>query len=93
MGIGTESVTTVGNDGIVPRFIDVLFEKLKEKNQLNQYEVYVSFLELYNEDIIDLLSPFKKENPNLSIREDHLGNIHWYGVREEKVSNSFELLE
>lgn len=46
--------------GIVPRCIVDLFRNLEERSESNsefKYEVYVSFLELYNEELIDLLSP------------------------------------
>ncbi|KAI8089213.1 uncharacterized protein BX664DRAFT_332435 [Halteromyces radiatus] len=95
MGIGLDSAMNPVHEGIVPLFIKTLFEQLERKQTVenNQFEVSVSFLELYNEDIVDLLSPSKKEMPNLSIREDHHGNIHWSGVREEKVFNSKELFD
>ncbi|KAI8339192.1 P-loop containing nucleoside triphosphate hydrolase protein [Chlamydoabsidia padenii] len=95
MGIGLDSAMNPVHEGIVPLFIDTLFERLqqKQKHPDNQFEVSVSFLELYNEDIVDLLCATKKENANLSIREDHHGTIHWSGVLEEKVSNSKELFE
>ncbi|CAO3592559.1 unnamed protein product [Absidia cylindrospora] len=95
MGIGLDSAMNPVGDGIVPLFIDTLFDRLqqKQKQTESQFEVSVSFLELYNEDIVDLLSATKKENTNLSIREDHMGTIHWSGVREEKVTNAKELFD
>ena len=41
--------------GIIPRACSQIFEKLKEADSL-EYSVKVSFLELYNEEIFDLLS-------------------------------------
>jgi hypothetical protein len=86
--------------GIVPRAIRKLFndlEERKEKNPSYQYEVYVSFLELYNEDLIDLLNPQSRENnkkgkSELMIREDANGQIYWAGVKEVAVSNPDDLL-
>jgi hypothetical protein len=87
--------------GIIPRAIRKLFDDLherKEKNPSYQFEVYVSFLELYNEDLIDLLNPQsrennKKEKNDLMIREDTNGQIYWAGVKEVQVSTPDELLE
>jgi hypothetical protein len=91
--------------GIVPRCIVDLFRNLEERSESNadfHYEVFVSFLELYNEELIDLLSPQhqqKKKNGQapataveVTIREDIAGNIYWSGVREEKCDNPEELL-
>ncbi|CAG8453065.1 5288_t:CDS:2, partial [Rhizophagus irregularis] len=86
--------------GIVPRAITKLFADLcerKEKNPSYEYEVYVSFLELYNEDLIDLLNPQSRENnkkgkSDLMIREDANGQIYWAGVKEVQVSDPDELL-
>lgn len=54
------------------------------------YKVRVSFLELYNEDIIDLLNI---NNTNITIREDVIGNISWSGIHEQEVKESKDLLK
>ena len=64
------------------------------------YEVAVSFLELYNEELIDLLNPTtaqKRKNGNsttteISIREDIAGNIYWSGIREEPCNSPEDVL-
>ena len=45
--------------GVIPRALSQIFDKLKEAAELTATEstVRVSFLELYNEEIFDLLSP------------------------------------
>lgn len=92
--------------GIVPRCIVDLFRKLHEQSESNEgfkYEVYVSFLELYNEELIDLLNPhtaMKKKGTlpanvvpiEVTIREDIAGNIYWSGVKEELCQSPKELL-
>ncbi|KAI8883549.1 hypothetical protein K501DRAFT_314140 [Backusella circina FSU 941] len=89
MGIGLDSA----NEGIVPRFIHSLFENLNSKKASHySFQISVSFLELHNEDLIDLLSPVKGLN-NLTIREDSHGNICWSGVREEFVRTPKELID
>ncbi|RGB31581.1 hypothetical protein C1646_642581 [Rhizophagus diaphanus] len=88
------------HQGIIQRAIRKLFADLherKEKNPSYQFEVYVSFLELYNEVLIDLLNPQSRENnkkgrSDLMIREDTNGQIHWAGVKEVQVSDPDELL-
>ncbi|PKY39871.1 kinesin-domain-containing protein [Rhizophagus irregularis] len=88
------------HQGIVPRAISKLFavlNKRKEKNPTFDFEVYVSFLELYNEDLIDLLNPPCRENnkkgkSDLMIREDVNSQIYWAGIKEVQVSDPVELL-
>ncbi|CAO3644425.1 unnamed protein product [Cunninghamella blakesleeana] len=105
MGIGLDSTLQKENEGIVPRFITTLFNHLSNKKQQHpdqDQQVSVSFLELHNEDLIDLLLTsssytLKKENqPMVVIRQDNQGNICWSGIREEIVSTPqqlFSLLE
>lgn len=89
--------------GIVPRCIIDLFRILKDRAAQEsdfKYEVYVSFLELYNEEFIDLLNPqsnnkrrgYAPPTSEVSIREDTAGNIFWSGVREEICYSPEELL-
>ncbi|CAG8451419.1 10408_t:CDS:10 [Acaulospora morrowiae] len=85
--------------GIVPRAINQLFSDLNErkaKNSAYEFEVLVSFLELYNEDLLDLLNPQSRENgkkgkSELMIREDSNGHIYWAGVKEVPVSSPEDL--
>ena len=44
------------NSGIIPRALSDLFDGLRMNNDTTEYSVRVSFLELYNEEIFDLLS-------------------------------------
>ncbi|CAO3660462.1 unnamed protein product [Rhizopus stolonifer] len=105
MGTGLEASVNPEHEGIVPRCIVDLFRKLKETAETNEefkYEVYVSFLELYNEELIDLLNPqtAMKKKGNLgqvvpvevTIREDIAGNIYWSGVKEELCQNPEEVV-
>jgi hypothetical protein len=86
---------SIENEGIVPRVIRSLFQylKMKSDSNLNGYKssVSVTFLELYNEELIDLLNPRPSSADagwgGLSIREDGSGNIVWTGVREEQVAD------
>jgi hypothetical protein len=41
--------------GIIQRFTHELFERLEHKKNDTTFQIYVSYLELYNEDIVDLL--------------------------------------
>ena len=54
--------------GIIPRSLHHLFEEL-EKQKVQEFSVRVSFLELYNEELFDLLSSVE-DNSKLRIFED-----------------------
>ncbi|KNC96556.1 uncharacterized protein SPPG_08143 [Spizellomyces punctatus DAOM BR117] len=100
MGTGLEAVADPEHQGIVPRSIYHLFDRLQAQAAASpegfKYEVLVSFLELYNEELVDLLNARPKEGTTgwggLSIREDGAGKIMWYGVKEQAVSSPEELL-
>lgn len=58
-----------------------------------RYSVKVSFVEIYNEDLIDLLnSAPQTEKPPVTIREDTKGHIYWTGVKEMVVNNTDDVL-
>ncbi|KAG0166889.1 Kinesin-like protein kif21b [Apophysomyces sp. BC1034] len=97
MGTGQGPMTDLDQQGIIHRFASSLFEQLEQTHghSENAYQVYISFLELHNEDINDLLvqqNSQKDVDDHPSIREDNQGRIYWTGVREERVYNPQELL-
>ena len=49
-----------------------------------------SFLEIYNEELIDLLDP-AGVNKNVKIREEKNGKISVYGLQEKTVKTSDEM--
>ncbi|KAI9205435.1 P-loop containing nucleoside triphosphate hydrolase protein, partial [Polychytrium aggregatum] len=95
-------LTVAGHSsGIVPRAIYEIYNRLEQTQARLAdkfgFQVFVSFLELYNEDLLDLLNPRPRTAGSsgwggLSIREDGNGNIVWTGVREEEVKSPEELL-
>lgn len=79
--------------GLIPRTVETVFRRAEEIRLSSgpgaSWECRVSFLELYNEDMIDLLA---NHGMPVSIREDKDGRIVWSGVREIKVSNVGEVM-
>ena len=49
------------NSGLIPRSVDRIFQQLQGLSKDN-YAVKVSFLEIYNEELTDLLHPNKVRN-------------------------------
>ncbi|RCI02145.1 hypothetical protein CU098_008136, partial [Rhizopus stolonifer] len=59
-----------------------------------RYTVLVSFIEIYNEELIDLLNPAPpNERTPVTIREDPKGHIIWTGLKEVTVSNADDVLK
>ncbi|VVB01221.1 unnamed protein product [Arabis nemorensis] len=75
--------------GLTPRVFERLFARIKEEKvkhaerQLN-YQCRCSLLEIYNEQITDLLDPSQK---NLTIREDVKSGVYVENLTEEYVKN------
>lgn len=83
--------------GIIPRAVSHIFSETKslkeERGDTVNYSIQGSFIEIYNEDLIDLLSDDgnggKRE---VQIREDKSGQIIWGGVREVPVKNTNDVM-
>ncbi|KAF5357958.1 hypothetical protein D9756_001456 [Leucocoprinus leucothites] len=84
--------------GIIPRAVSTIFSRAKqlkeERGGAWTYSIKGSFIEIYNEDLLDLLSVddttgFKRE---VQIREDKDGHIIWGGLREVNVKNAPEVM-
>ena len=55
MGSGYTSGLTEEDYGIIPRVIRLIFEEVDKRKKRAEFIVKVSFLEIYNEELIDLL--------------------------------------
>ncbi|XP_036976300.1 kinesin family member 4 [Acanthopagrus latus] len=76
--------------GVIPRVIRRIFEE-KEKKADAEFLLAVSYLEIYNEDILDLLCA-SKDKPALSIREDPKEGIKIVGLTEKRVFSAQEMV-
>ncbi|XP_039945926.1 chromosome-associated kinesin KIF4A [Hirundo rustica] len=70
--------------GVIPRVIKLLFEE-KQQRQDWDFILKVSYLEIYNEDILDLLCS-SRERSQISIREDPKEGIKIVGLTERNVT-------
>ncbi|KAE8266384.1 hypothetical protein A4X09_0g5964 [Tilletia walkeri] len=82
--------------GIIPRAVAQIFQGIRQNQNRSgavQYTMKVSFIEIYNEDLIDLLAVQDGESrPLVQIREGKNGQIMWQGLREVKVSGVADVM-
>ncbi|KAI1700912.1 kinesin motor domain-containing protein [Ditylenchus destructor] len=104
MGTSFESNATTSSQldkmiGIIPRAAIHLFDGIQAKKEEARakglvepvFEVQVSFIELYNEEILDLLAEEKRYN--LKIHEDATnGEIYLKGVTRVQVNSGEEIM-
>lgn len=85
--------------GIVPRAVATIFSRAKELREERagawNFNLKGSFIEIYNEDLLDLLSDEHSASGRreVQIREDKHGNIIWDGLREVNVKNTSEVMQ
>ena len=77
--------------GIIPRSITRLFQELGGKVDFES-KVSISYLEIYNEIIFDLLSPIpaNEQKGEINFQEDSKGNIIVKGLTKHSVANEEE---
>ena len=94
----SENSTVLAQPGLIPRFMQDMFQSLKGKKDasddqkgpiLLDYTVYASFLEVYGEDVHDLTD---KDRTTLPLREDSQGGVVVSGLKSQPVSTVEEAL-
>ncbi|XP_027344341.1 kinesin-like protein KIN-12B isoform X2 [Abrus precatorius] len=83
----SDDSSTNDQQGLAPRVFERLFarineEQIKHSDKQLKYQCRCSFLEIYNEQITDLLDPNQR---NLQIREDVKSGIYVENLTEEQV--------
>ncbi|XP_021096919.1 kinesin-like protein KIF19 isoform X2 [Heterocephalus glaber] len=88
-----KTYTMLGTDhepGIYVRTLNDLFRAIEETSNDMEYEVSMSYLEIYNEMIRDLLNPTLGY---LELREDSKGVIQVAGITEVSTINANEVMQ
>ncbi|XP_059168452.1 kinesin-like protein KIF27 isoform X2 [Physella acuta] len=90
--IGGGDITTLTEEeyGIIPRALTHMF-KIMEKTEKITFTVNVSYIEIYMEELRDLLS-LDTSSKDLHVREDSKGNTVIVGAREVECENLDEVM-
>jgi kinesin family protein 6/9 len=75
--------------GIIPRVFSLIFEELEARSNID-YNVYVTFMEIYNESAYDLLDSAHAEQSmdtwtKIQLYEDQYGNLHMKNLSIHQV--------
>ena len=84
--------------GLIPRFLVDLFKQIKSLEKTTHYEIYISYLEIYNENAYDLLDSAHSEEDienwkKIIIYEDNFSNIVMKNLSTIKVDNEHQALD
>ncbi|XP_053922388.1 kinesin-like protein KIF21A isoform X5 [Cuculus canorus] len=106
MGTGFDVNITEEEQGIISRAVKHLFRCIEEKKQAAikqghpppDFKVNAQFLELYNEEILDLFDTTrdidaKNKKSNIKIHEDSAGGIYTVGVTTRSVNGESEMMQ
>ncbi|CAG8542233.1 10754_t:CDS:2 [Paraglomus occultum] len=94
MGTADNTSQSPETKGIIPRAMATVFSHMNSPKYKNRrFTTKVSFIEIYNEELIDLLGEsYGEERPQVTIREDTKGKIIWNGLQEFKVNSADEVM-
>uniref|UniRef100_A0A670JFY7 Kinesin family member 21B n=1 Tax=Podarcis muralis TaxID=64176 RepID=A0A670JFY7_PODMU len=106
MGTGFDVNISEDENGIIPRAITHLFSGIEERKRAAQeqgvpvpeFKVSAQFLELYNEEILDLFDSSRDPDcrhrkSNIKIHEDTSGGIYTTGVTSRLIGSQDELIQ
>ncbi|RIA92525.1 kinesin motor domain-containing protein [Glomus cerebriforme] len=86
---GKTFVRTDSRPGVIPQAVDCVFDYIKECQE-KEFLLRVSYMEIYNETVRDLLSP---ETEDLRIHEDKRRGVYVSPLKEVVVSTPKQVLK
>jgi len=79
---------TPDQPGLIPRTCEALFARIRDEPEPNTtYNVHVSYFEVYNEHVRDLLVPRTNNSVYLKIRESQTEGVYIQGLTDEGVKS------
>ena len=89
--MGSASPGAAEERGIIPRAIHEIFARVAKLKATHRFSLRISFLEIYNEELRDLLDTTKGKA--LKVREDADGTAWVQGIEEEKVTSAEQMMQ
>uniref|UniRef100_A0A2R8ZSV7 Kinesin-like protein KIF21A n=1 Tax=Pan paniscus TaxID=9597 RepID=A0A2R8ZSV7_PANPA len=98
MGTGFDVNIVEEELGIISRAVKHLFKTIKNGLPAPDFKVNAQFLELYNEEVLDLFDTTrdidaKSKKSNIRIHEDSTGGIYTVGVTTRTVNTESEMMQ
>ena len=98
------NIEKIGNSperGIIPRLLISFFDKIRQRQNKNidlSYSIYISYLEIYNENAYDLFDKSHYDTPlenwkKIIVYQDNYGNIIMKNMSMIKVENEEQALD
>uniref|UniRef100_A0A673ZM01 Kinesin-like protein KIF28P n=1 Tax=Salmo trutta TaxID=8032 RepID=A0A673ZM01_SALTR len=81
------------NKGLVPTLCDKLFQAIRANQDSRQCQVFFSMLEIYNEQVVDLLSRGSRSPGGLRVREEQQRGFYVEGLRRVPCDSVEQLME
>ena len=78
-----------GEVGVMLLSIEELFNQVEAVSATRDYQLKISYIEVYNENIRDLINPSDKY---LDLREDPIKGMNFAGVIEIMTTNTVEIM-
>uniref|UniRef100_A0A7S3GHZ0 Kinesin motor domain-containing protein n=1 Tax=Palpitomonas bilix TaxID=652834 RepID=A0A7S3GHZ0_9EUKA len=87
---GSESHSVPADAGLVPRSLKMIFDYIYDTSDTTEFRVLVSFLQIYMEQVMDLLNT---EKTNLAIREKPEGGVYVDGLTTVEVQSPLDVYQ
>ena len=85
-------INNLSEMGIIPRSINFIFDTIQASENPQNYSVKISFIEIYKEELHDLLDSENYPFKNLHIREDERGNTTVVNAKEISCVDADQVL-
>ncbi|XP_056333418.1 kinesin-like protein KIF28P [Danio aesculapii] len=79
------------NKGLIPTLCQRLFQSIRNMQESRQCQVFFSMLEIYNEQVVDLLSKSSRSAGGLRVREDQQRGFYVEGLRRVPCDSALQV--
>ncbi|XP_067223860.1 kinesin-like protein KIF28P [Chanodichthys erythropterus] len=79
------------NKGLIPTLCERLFQSIRSMQDSRQCQVFFSMLEIYNEQVVDLLSKSNRSTGGLRVREDQQRGFYVEGLRRVPCDSAVQV--